>query len=99
MTDRPTSLEGQSAGVNTRQVDRLIQAVEARDRIDQLIREKLTELQEAGKNLAELLDVGYGHRLDKARSLPTPASEKKHPQGQDFDRQAKRVQLSSSSST
>lgn len=86
-------------GVNARQVDRLIQAVEARDRIEQLIREKLTELQEAGKNLAELLDVGYGHRLDKARSLPTPTLEKKHPQGQNLDRQAKRVKLYTSSST
>lgn len=76
----------------------MIQAVEARDSVDQLVREKLAELQKAGIRLAEELGAGYAHRLNKARSLPTPVSEqKKRNQDQDPGRQIKKVKFDDAS--
>lgn len=41
--------------------------MQARDAIDQRIKEKLAELQDEGRNLATLLESTYEYRLKKAR--------------------------------
>lgn len=41
--------------------------MKARDAIDRSIREKLTELQDEGANLAALLNRAYEHRIQKTQ--------------------------------
>lgn len=92
-------LVGCSGAINSQKVNRLEQAIEARDTIDQLIREKLVELQRGGKSLAAVLEKGYEYRLEKARSFPTPVSGQEQPKDQDQDQdcQRKRVKIDASS--
>lgn len=94
-----TLLVGRSGAINKQQANRLEQAIEARENIDQLIREKLAELQKKGKTLAAVLEKGYEYRLEKARSLSTQASEQEQPKDQDQDqaRRGKRVKVDLSS--
>lgn len=77
-------------------MDRLVQAVETRDSIDRMIKEKLVDLQREGRSLVAILDSGYGYRMEKAKSLVMPASEKKSAQGK--GRQVKKVKMGTSSS-
>lgn len=85
-----------SDDIHKQQVDRLEQAVEARDSIARMIQERLTNLQREGRNLVAILDRGYEYRLQKAESLITPVSEQKLAQGQ--DRPMKKVKTGPSSS-
>lgn len=72
--------------------------METRDNIEKLIREKLMELRKAGIRLAEELDAGYGHRLDKARSISNPVSgQETNNRDQGCEQQAKRVKFDDSS--
>lgn len=57
-----------SAEINQQQLDQLKTAVEKRNNIEQLIRDKLAEVQRDGLNLAAMLDLAYEYRLDKAKS-------------------------------
>lgn len=59
-------------------LDRLREALAARDGIEQQIKEHLRELQLETKRLVAVLDRGYQYRLEKAsKSLVTPESEQK----------------------
>lgn len=83
-----------SGAISKQQVDRLVQAVEARDVIDRRIREKLAELQNEGANLAALLDRAYEHRIQKTQVVMMRDAEKL--QAEDPDeaaRPAKKVKL------
>lgn len=57
-----------STEINQQQLDQLKTAVEKRNNIEQLIRDKLAEVQQDGQNLAAMLDLAYEYRLGKAKS-------------------------------
>ncbi|KAJ4397079.1 hypothetical protein N0V93_001303 [Gnomoniopsis smithogilvyi] len=86
----------QLGDINKQQVDRLAQALEARDSIDRMIQEKLVNLQREANFLVALLDSGYEYRIQKARSLVTPVSEQELDQGE--GRPVKKVKIGTSSS-
>lgn len=85
-----------SDDINKKQVDRLEQAVEARDNIERMIREKLVDLQREGRSLVAVLDSGYQYRLEKAKSLVSPVSEQRLAPGE--GRPVKKVKTGASSS-
>lgn len=83
---------GRSGDINQQQVDRLKQAVQTRDNIDQLISEKLAEIQSKAEILCARLDKGYQYRVDKAQAIL-----KEQPECQGAARQAKRVKTDTTS--
>lgn len=85
-----------STEISVQQLERLVQAVASRDEIDQMIEEKLVEVQREGRNLAAVLDSGYEYRLEKAKSLVTPVLAQEPTQ--DEGRPMKKVKIGISSS-
>lgn len=58
-----------SGAISKQKLDRLIQAIEARDVIDRRIREKLAELKNEATHLVDLLDQTYEHRIQKTQRV------------------------------
>lgn len=58
-------------------MDELLQAMEARDNILRAIGEKLSEMQDKGRNLATYLDQAYEYRMKKLEGLALPVADQR----------------------
>ncbi|CAN8099193.1 unnamed protein product [Discula destructiva] len=88
--------------VRKAKVDRLQQAVAARGRIEQLIKEKLRELQVEFQRISAVLESCYEYRLDKASkslaNVSLNSTESKQDVAHEQARHVVKVKLGSSSS-
>lgn len=83
-----------SVTINKQQVDRLIEALEARDAIERSVQDKVAELQNEGADLAALLDRAYEHRIQKTQVVVKKDAEQLQSEGSDeAARPSKKVKL------